>query len=116
MTWWPACGRDRLQGADLVGDQVLDLRRVQARHRPPAKAVQVAVAGVRADADAARFRQFDGVAHDIGIAGMKAAGDVDRGRELDHRGIVAHFPRAKAFAEIAVEIDWLPCRCSVFVE
>src|SRR6185437_8784419 len=60
---------------------------------------------MRADDDAARFRQFDGVPHDIGIAGMKTAGDVDRGGKLDHGGVVAHLPRSKALAEIAVEID-----------
>ena len=71
-------GCDRLQRADLVGDEVFDLRRFQSRHRPAAEAVQIAVAGMRADAYSARLRQFNGVAHDIGIAGMEAAGDVDR--------------------------------------
>ena len=37
--------------------------------------------------------------------GMKAAGDVDGGRKLDHSGVIAHFPCAKTFAEIAIEID-----------
>src|SRR6185312_2243058 len=67
--------------------------------------MEVAIAGVGTDTDAARLRKFDGVAHDIGIAGMKAAGDVHRRRKLDHRGVVAHFPRAKSFAEIAIEVD-----------
>ena len=74
-------------------------------NRPPAEAVQVAIAGMRADADAARFRKLHRLAHDVGIAGMEAAGDVDRGRELDHGGVIAHFPCAKSFAEIAIEID-----------
>ena len=69
-------GRNRLQGADLVGDQVLDLRWFQAGDRPPAEAVQVAIPRLRTDADAARFRQFNRAAHDVGVAGMKAAGDV----------------------------------------
>src|ERR1043166_814259 len=75
--------------------------------------MQVAIAGMRADADAARFRQLNRAAHDIGVAGMKAAGDVDRGRKLNHRGIVTHLPGAKAFAEIAVEIDCLHGACSL---
>src|SRR4029077_12096500 len=98
-------GRDRLQGTDLVGNQVLYLRRLQAGHRPPAEPVQVAIAGVSADADAARLRQLHRVTHDIGVAGMEAAGDVDGGRKLDHGGVVAHFPRAEAFAEVAVQVD-----------
>src|SRR5256714_86803 len=82
-----------------------DLRRLQARDRPPTKTVQVAISRMCADADAARFRQFNRAAHDVGIAGMKAAGDVHRRRQLDHRGVIAHFPCAKTFAEIAIEID-----------
>ena len=58
-----------------------------------------------ANVNAARFGKLHGLAHDIGIAGMKAAGDVDRSGELDHGGVMAHFPGAKTFAEIAIEID-----------
>jgi len=43
--------------------------------------------------------------HGVGIPGMEAAGDVDRGGEIDHGSVIAHFPCAKSFAEIAVEID-----------
>src|ERR1700722_14145035 len=99
-------GRNRLQRADLVGDQVFDLGGFHAGKRPAAKAVQVAIARMRADADVACFRKFHGLPHGIGIAGMKTAGDIDRGGEINHGGVVAHFPRAKAFAEIAVKIDF----------
>src|SRR5258708_27071297 len=104
-------GRDRLQRADLVGDQVLDLGGLHARKRASAKAMQVAVTGMRADADAARFRKLDRPAHNVGIAGMEAAGDVDRGGKLDHSSVIAHLPCAKSFAAIAIEID---C-CHVYV-
>src|SRR5215475_11744470 len=70
---------------------------------------------MRADADAARFCQLHRAAHDIGVAGMKAAGDIDRGRKLDHRSVIAHLPGAEAFAEIAVEIDCLHGACSLSV-
>src|SRR6266404_8351936 len=103
--------RDRLQRADLVGDQIFDLGGPHAWKRPSAKAVQVAVTGMRADTDAARFCKLHGPAHDVGIAGMEAAGDVDRGSKLDHGGVIAHLPCAKSFAEIAIEID---C-CHVYV-
>ena len=98
-------GRDRLQRADLVGDHVFDLRGFHARKRPAAEAVQIAVSRMRADADAARLGEVHGLAHGLGIAGMKAAGDVDRGGKADHGVVIAHFPRAKTFAEIAIEID-----------
>src|SRR5664279_653623 len=40
---------------------------------------------------------------------MKAAGDVDGTRKLDHGGVIAHVPGAEPFAEIAIQID----RCHV---
>jgi hypothetical protein len=73
--------------------------------RPAAEAVDITVAGMRADRDAARLRQVYRLAHGVGIAGMKAAGNVDRGGQFDHGGVIAHFPGAKTFAEIAIEID-----------
>src|SRR4051812_45814365 len=60
---------------------------------------------MRADAHPARLCELDRLPHDVGIAGMKAAGDVDRGGKLDHGGVIAHLPGAETFAEIAVEID-----------
>jgi hypothetical protein len=36
---------------------------------------------------------------------MGAAGDVGRGGKLDHGGIIAHFPWAETFTEIAVQVD-----------
>jgi hypothetical protein len=36
---------------------------------------------------------------------MKAAGDVDRGGQLDHGGVIAHLPWAETFTEIAIQID-----------
>src|SRR3979490_2907015 len=98
-------GRDRLQRADLVGDEVFDLRGFHAGKGPASKAVQIAVTRMSTDTDAARFRKLHGLAHDVGIAGMEAAGDVDRGSEVDHGGVIAHFPCAKSLTEIAIQID-----------
>src|SRR6202051_2992210 len=67
--------------------------------------MQIAVAGVGADRDAARLRKLHGLAHDVGIAGMIAASDVDGGGEFDHGGVIAHFPWPETFAEVAIEID-----------
>ena len=39
------------------------------------------------------------------VARMKAAGDVGRADDAQHRRIVAHLPGAEAFAEVAVEVD-----------
>src|SRR6202011_3252954 len=101
------CGRDRLQRADLVGDQVFDFGGFHARKGPSPKTVQIAVTGMGADRDATRLRKLAGLAHDVGIAGVETTGDVDRGGKLDHGGVIAHFPSAKPFAEIAIEIDGL---------
>ena len=40
-----------------------------------------------ADADAARLRKVDRPAHDVGIAGMEAAGDIGRVHDAEQRGI-----------------------------
>src|SRR5262245_5879250 len=71
---------------------------------------------MRADADATCLRELDRLAHDIGVAGVETAGDIHRRRQLDHRSVVAHFPRAKTFAEIAVQIDCLHGACSLSVQ
>src|SRR5215212_7198369 len=98
-------GRDRLQRPDLVGDQVLDLRCLEAGNWTAAKPMQVAVARMSADADPAGLRKLDGPAHDVRVAGVKAAGDIHGCGKLDHCGVVAHLPSAKSFTEIAIEID-----------
>ena len=73
--------------------------------------MKVAVAGMSADADTALLGQLCGLEHDIGITGMKSAGNIDTAGYIQHRIVIAHIPRAKTFAEIAVEIDFhkLPC-------
>ena len=53
-----------------------ELSRLQAEFRDETARAR----RLRADADAARLRELDRLAHDVGIAGMEAAGDVDRGR------------------------------------
>src|SRR5947209_16278340 len=67
--------------------------------------MQIAITGVSTDADAASFCKLYGLAHDVGVTGMEAAGDVDGGGKLDHGGVVAHLPGAKPLSEIAIEID-----------
>src|SRR5436190_11400208 len=106
-------GRNRLQCADLVGHQVFNLPRRQSWNRAAAESVQIAITGVSADTDAARLRKLHRAPHDVGVTGMEAAGDIDRCRNLDHGGIISHLPGAKAFAEIAVEIDCLHGDCSL---
>src|SRR5215210_6185902 len=112
-------GRDRLQRANLIGNEVLDLRRFKAGDRTATKTVQIAIAWMRADTDPARFRKLHRLAHDVGITGVEAAGDVHGGGKLDHGGVVAHFPSAKSFTEIAIEIDGRhvvsPCTRGSFV-
>ena len=39
------------------------------------------------------------------VARVAAAGDVGTGHDAEHGRIVAHGPRAKAFAEVGVQID-----------
>src|SRR4051812_26337754 len=67
--------------------------------------MQVAITWMSPYADATRLREFNRSPHDIGIASVKTAGDIDGGGKLDHGGVVAHLPNPKSFAKIAVEVD-----------
>jgi hypothetical protein len=44
--------RDALQRADLIGDEILDFGSAHAVERPAAKTVNIAIAGMSANADA----------------------------------------------------------------
>ncbi len=78
---------------DLIQHQIFDLR----RRRPDlaaAEADQVGEARVGAHRNAAIFCQPKGLAHDAGVAGVEAAGDVC-GRDAGHqRRVLAHRPRS----------------------
>ena len=58
-----------------------------------------------ADRDAFGLRGGKGLRHDLRIAGMKAAGDIDARDDIEHGGIVADPVGAKTFAAIAIQID-----------
>ena len=49
-------------------------------------------------------RVLEGLQNAGGISGMKTAGHVGTGHDVQHGGIVAHAPRAKAFTQIAVDV------------
>src|SRR5690606_27041284 len=57
--------------------------------------------------DAVLRRHPDRAAHHDRVAGMKAAGDIGRGDELQHRGVVADRIGAEALAHVAVQVDLL---------
>ena len=92
-----------LQGADLVdhvGGEVfgadVDVAAAEAR--------QVAVAHLRADPYAA-FGGGPADPQEPGrVAGMKAAGDVGAGDQIEHRVVVTKAPHPEAFAEIGIEV------------
>ena len=80
-------------GADLVGDEALDLG--LAHHdAAAAEAGPVGEARMRADGDIARAGQREGRCHDVGVAGVEAAGDVGRGDDVEHRRVVAPIAQA----------------------
>ncbi|MNE08325.1 hypothetical protein D3C80_1009720 [compost metagenome] len=102
---------DAVQRADLVEQHVLDFLGA-AGHRAAAEADQVGVGGVGADAHLVLHRQGHGAAHDRGVGGVEAAGDVGAVDVRHDLGIEAHGPGAEAFADIAVEEQathgWVP--------
>ncbi len=93
----PGHGGDRLQRADLVGDHALDLGHAVAADDATAEAVAIVEAGMRADGDAVGFGDARGLVHHVPVAAMKAAGDIGRRDDLQHRRIVTHASRRRSF-------------------
>ncbi|MNP39074.1 hypothetical protein D3C76_1326300 [compost metagenome] len=91
-----------VQGADLVMQQVADFLGA-AGHGAAAEASQVLVGGVGADAHLAGHGQGHGLAHDAGVAGVEAAGDVGAINIGHDLGVQAHGPAAKTFTHIAIQ-------------
>jgi hypothetical protein len=60
---------------------------------------------VRPDADTSGDGLFAAAAHDAGVAGVEAAGDVRAGHDVEERLVVAHAVCAVTLTEVAVEVD-----------
>ena len=71
--------------------------------------------GMGADADAMLARQQHGAVHDVGIAGMKAGGDVGRADQR-HDGVVhavSDGPWAESFAHVGIQVDAPLAHCGM---
>ncbi len=90
--------------ADLDDDGPFDLVG-RERHRPPPEAGAVGIARMRADRHPVPRGDGHGAGDDVGIAGVRAARDVDRGHERDERLVLAQRPRAVRLADVGVEVD-----------
>ena len=97
-------GRHAHGGAQLIGDQTLDLAR-RISHGTAPEPLKVGIAGMGADGDTRLLGRSERLGHDLGIPGMEAAGDIDAGDDAQHGAIVAHAPIAEAFSQIAIQID-----------
>src|ERR1700682_3789512 len=60
---------------------------------------------MRSDRDPLRLRGAENLCHDLRIAGMKAAGDIDARHNIEHGVVVADPVGAEPFAAIAIQID-----------
>jgi hypothetical protein len=74
-------------------------------HAPATKAHEVGQAGMGADGHAVLERQLHRLAHHVGLAPVKAAGDVRRGDVGHDAFVVAQCPPAVALAHVAVDVD-----------
>ena len=96
-----ACERSHCaQRAGLVGDKIFNLAGAEARHRLASETGQIVIAGMCANADAARAGLCRNPSHGAGIAGMKSTSDVDAGGHAQHGLVVSH-----AFADVGVDVD-----------
>ncbi|MNG05914.1 hypothetical protein D3C84_891300 [compost metagenome] len=93
---------DAIQRTDLVVQQVTDFLGA-AGHGAAAEAGQVLVGGVGADAHLAGHGQGHGLAHDAGVAGVEAAGDVGAINIGHDLGVQTHGPVAETLADVAVQ-------------
>ena len=96
--------RESLERADLVQDEVLDLRGRHA-HRAAAKSDQIRKARVRTNRNAIVAREPYRSPHDLRVAGVISAGDVARGDALHERRVVPERPAPERLAQVTVEID-----------
>src|SRR5690606_14536522 len=87
--------RHQLQFLRFVGDV------------PPAEALSIRVADVRADADAPGDREAGDGMHRHRVAGVESAGDIGGADDLEQRRVVGHDVVAEAFAQVGVEVDRL---------
>ena len=94
----------RLQGANLVDDHRFQLGSRDI-HAPPAEALQIGERRVGANADPALFGRRDCPPHDQRIPGMKAAGNIGAGDDVEQGLVIPHGPRTEAFTEVGIEID-----------
>lgn len=94
------------QGADLVDDVVDDFLAAGADPAPP-EALQVAVAGMDADADAAFGGETHRQVHEVGVAGVEARGDIGGTDEFQEMAVlgIGEAPLAEAFSHVTVDID-----------
>src|SRR3712207_4675667 len=72
---------------------------------PAPEPAKIAETRMRTDRDAFLLSQNSRADHNVGIAGVPAAGDVGGSDDVEHRRIVTHRPGPEAFAHVAVEID-----------
>lgn len=93
---------DAVQRTDLVVQQVADFLGA-AGHGAAAEADQVRVGRVRADGYPMLQRQGHGAAHDAGVAGVVATGNVGAIDVGHYLGVQAHAPAAESLAHVAIE-------------
>src|SRR5690606_14698428 len=88
----------------LVLDVRLQRGRVDVDIGAP-EVLVVAVARMGADHHAAPHRCGEGVADALGTAGVKAAGHVRAGDDLEHGPVVPYDAVGRALAEVRVQVD-----------
>ena len=93
-----------MQCAELVDHHRGEFGRVDL-HGPPAEALQVRKAYVRADLHPTRKRRAHGTVHDRRVTSMETTGDIGRGDHIKQCRIVTDPPVAIALRDVRVQID-----------
>ena len=98
--------REFAQRAHLV-DNVIDDFVAAGIHPAAPEALQVAIARVGADADAALGGESHCQVHEIGVAGMEPGGDIGGTDEFQKMAVIGigKAPLTETFSHIAIDID-----------
>jgi hypothetical protein len=97
-------GRKRLRSTDLIGDKPFDFRGREG-NAATAESPQVGKAGMCTHPYTPRLGNTESMSHDLWIAPMKAAGNIGRGHNREHRVVITATIGAETFTKIGIEID-----------
>src|SRR4051794_16986750 len=98
------CFTNSHQGRDLIKNDVVNLIS-RKRHIPAPESLKIGIPGMGSNSDVVLDGHLNSLSHRRGIAGMKSTSNIRRRNVLHELRVIAHWPRAEAFAHVTVKVD-----------